>query len=67
MAKGYTCVGSIRGDCGVLHRTLSGAVACLWRDRQGCASQGGYSDRSIRHADGTPLDDDEIEAVEEML
>jgi hypothetical protein len=39
--------GSVRGNCGHNHRTLSGAVNCLERDSNGCHSQGGYSDRSI--------------------
>jgi hypothetical protein len=45
--KTYGCIGEVRGDCGHKHRTLSGAVSCLKRDREGCGSQGGYSDREI--------------------
>lgn len=43
----YRTIGSVRGDCGHHHRTLSGAARCLRRDEAGCASQGGYSDRSV--------------------
>lgn len=39
--------GSVRGNCGHRHRTLSGAVRCLERDSSGCHSQGGYSDRNL--------------------
>lgn len=47
MATTYTCTGSVRGNCGHQHRTLSAAVRCNERDQDGCHSQGGYSDRSI--------------------
>lgn len=43
----YVCDGDIRGRCAHKHRTLSGAARCLDDDRDGCATQGGYSDRSI--------------------
>jgi hypothetical protein len=43
----YTCKGDVRGDCGIKHRTLETALACLERDMEGCASQGGYSDRDV--------------------
>lgn len=43
----YACCGPVRGQCQHEHRTLSGAASCLRRDRAGCASQGGYSDRSV--------------------
>lgn len=45
--KGYTTHGSIRGCCGHMHATEQSAQACLERDKAGCASQRGYSDRSI--------------------
>jgi len=44
----YTTWGPVRGGCGHVHRTLSGAQACLARDGRGCRRQGGYSDRLIR-------------------
>jgi hypothetical protein len=45
----YTCgtTRDVRGNCGHRHRTILGAVRCNDRDQAGCASQGGYSDRSI--------------------
>lgn len=43
----YTTYGSVRGCCGHRHRTPEAAQACIDRDQRGCASQGGYSDRSI--------------------
>ena len=49
----YTTEGSVRGSCGHRHRTLDAARACLRRDENGCASQGGYSDRVITDADGS--------------
>ncbi len=44
----YTTVGRVRGECGHKHRTVTAAQACAERDDDGCATQGGYSDRSIR-------------------
>lgn len=41
----WTCNGSVRGCCGITHRTLEAAMACCAKDQQGCARQGGYSDR----------------------
>jgi len=43
----YTTTGSIRGCCGHTHRSEETATKCLERDRRGCASQGGYSDRRV--------------------
>lgn len=43
----YTTNGSARGNCGHKHRTMEGAERCLCADRRGCATQGGYSDRSL--------------------
>ena len=37
--------GSIRGACGHKHRTHAAAYQCSKDDREGCKSQGGYSDR----------------------
>jgi hypothetical protein len=59
----YTTDGSVRGDCGHRHRTLSGAIQCLARDQAGCKSQGGYSDRQIRHSDGSPLTEREYDQL----
>ena len=43
----YRCVGSVRGWCGVRHRSNHAAIRCRERDSNGCASQGGYSDRVV--------------------
>ena len=29
------------------HRTISGAVSSLFKDKQGCKAQGGYSDAAV--------------------
>jgi hypothetical protein len=51
----YTTRGNVRGGCGHKHRSLETAWKCLQRDRSGCQSQGGYSDRQVVRADGEPL------------
>ena len=43
----FTCVGDVRGQCGVWHRTEAAAEKCIARDHAGCKSQGGYSDREV--------------------
>jgi len=43
----YTTRGGVRGGCGHVHSTEETAEACLDRDRAGCRSQGGYSDRHV--------------------
>jgi len=48
---GYTTKGEIRGECGHTHRTLRAALDCAERDRRGCRSQGGYSDRYVYGVD----------------
>ena len=59
-AERYTCSGSVRGCCGVRHRTIGAAVRCVARDQDRCASLGGgaYSDRAVwtADADGWPAD-----------
>ena len=57
MTQTYICRGSVRGDCGHQHRTMTGAARCLRRDQSGCGSQGGYSDRRIVRGDGSAVDD----------
>ena len=47
----YTCWGSVRGGCGIAHRSLQAAAACIRRDARGCKRQGGYSDREPREID----------------
>ena len=51
----YTCRGPVRGACGHIHRTPSGASACLRRDSRGCRAHGGYTDRLIFASDGDIL------------
>lgn len=60
----YTTDGSVRGCCGHKHRSIATAQRCVDRDSDGCASQGGYSDRSVVRYDGTPLTDDEQEWID---
>ena len=43
----WTCNGSVRGDCGIMHRTREAASKCCERDMKGCNKQGGYSDRYV--------------------
>jgi len=43
MARTYTTISDIRGECGHRHRTLRTAAICRHRDSVGCDSQGGYS------------------------
>jgi hypothetical protein len=47
MKRYWTTEGNIRGSCGHKHRSHKAALDCLDRDRAGCASQGGYSDRRV--------------------
>lgn len=58
----YTTRGSVRGTCGHNHRSMRTAVRCLLHDQSGCRSQGGYSDRMVTHADGSPWTQDDEEA-----
>jgi len=51
-AYSYTCVGDVRGPCGVRHRSVRTAAACSARDHAGCEQQGGYSDRRLHLATG---------------
>lgn len=51
----YTTTGPVRGDCGHRHRSIDTARTCLRRDGDGCASQGGYSDRRVVRWDGSEL------------
>ena len=44
----YTTWGSVRGDCGHVHKTAESAEKCIEKDNSGCHKQGGYSDRRIR-------------------
>lgn len=44
----YITSGNVRGTCGHIHTTLTGAVRCLKRDALSCRRVGGYSDRAVR-------------------
>ena len=55
----YGCIGDVRGDCGIDHRTPEAAARCIEADHRGCAAQGGYSDRRIvRRSDGAEMVED---------
>ena len=63
----YICTGSVRGECNG-HDTLTKALQCLQRDAEGCASQGGYSDRFIRRIDNRDINTvDELEIIDEWF
>jgi hypothetical protein len=49
----FITTGDVRGQCPHRHRTVQGALACLRRDREGCRSQGGYSDRVLVEVNAT--------------
>lgn len=68
-ADRYICDGPVRGSCSRqhgAHRHLHTALACLQADRAGCARVGAYSDRTIRHADGSSLTEREREDLERL-
>ena len=53
----WSAVGSVRGDCGHMHRTIRGAAECVLRDRRACRRLPGgasYSDRVVVAMWGTP-------------
>jgi hypothetical protein len=65
----YTCVGSVRGSCGIHHESLSAAARCCARDQRACSSlgSGAYSDRHPTRADGRELgelEQEELDAFE---
>lgn len=43
----WTTYGPVRGCCGHRHRSERTARAYLRQDAEGCATQGGYSDRRV--------------------
>jgi len=55
MARTYTTIGDIRGECGHRHRTLRTAAICYHRDSVGCDSHGGYSDRRLVVEEGNDI------------
>lgn len=69
MATTYTTTGSVRGSCGHNHRTLATAFSCLDSDQDGCASQGGYSDRqvmAVENGEERPLAGDEADELDRI-
>ena len=52
MTYSYYTSGNVRGRCPHKHRSADSAEACRARDAEGCASQGGYSDREVYRSDG---------------
>lgn len=69
----YTCRGSVRGACGIQHRSLGAAARCCdmdYRAVQCCHGPSAYSDRYVTRADGTELDDaerEELLAIEQSI
>jgi len=60
----YQMHGDVRGTCPHQHHTLTGLARCARQDAQGCAGQGGYSDRHPYRLVGgyrEPLTDEECE------
>ena len=49
----YTCIGSVRMECGVVHRSYDVAARHVEEDRRVCIAIGGgaYSDRRIYQID----------------
>ncbi len=43
----YTCVGSVRGCCGIRHRSRAAAERCIERDERRLASHGCFGDRQV--------------------
>ena len=48
MNKYYINAGSVTGECGHRHRSISTAAKCQHNHSNACSSQGGYSDRALR-------------------
>jgi len=48
----FTTWGRVRGCCDREHATVGEALGCIAKDVQGCARQGGYSDRWVRVVKG---------------
>lgn len=63
-APRYQAVGSVRGNCGHHHRTLSGLARCILADQRDCRAAGGYSDRYPRYSDGEQLSERDNAAYE---
>lgn len=70
----YTCAGSVRGNCGIAHKSLRTAAHCCKSDSVYCSRTGGYSDRAVyRHGDNGELlslsfeERDEVQAYREAM
>lgn len=63
----FTAIGNVRGSCGHNHRTIDTAAKCLRKDKQGCMSQGGYSDRQVRRSDGAALTNHDYATIETIV
>jgi len=66
-SKEYEAWGPVRGSCGHHHRSIKDAVKCMLKDRGDIRKAypsrfptRTYSDRIVRHADGSPLSPDEF-------
>lgn len=65
----YVCEGDVCGSCDVKHRKLSAAFRCLRRHQAAIErhnTRGAYSDRWIRHVDGSRLTADELDELHRM-
>lgn len=51
----WTCIGSVRGECGTVHRSHDAALRCCEADQKACQRFGGgsYSDRRPVPVDAT--------------
>lgn len=70
MTDYWTCEGSVRGHCGVQHRTEGAAVEHCRRDARDVRAGHGtnaYSDRRVVRRAGTPDDEMTMEDVAEHL
>lgn len=59
----YTCRGSVRGACGVTHKSIDTAIKCCAQDdRDVKRGHGGnaYSDRRVVRSDGADLTEHEM-------
>lgn len=71
MKKYYVNAGSVTGECGHRHRSISTAAKCQHKHENGCSRQGGYSDRSLRiEVDGyleRPSEEEALEYSDELF
>lgn len=55
-SEGWTCVGNVTGWCGHVHQKFEAACRCSERDKNGCRSVGGYSDKVVVRVEDGELD-----------